>query len=232
MGEKSRRKRDQVRFGCYLCGQPFTPACPPTKDHVVPKCWFPLPLPPDVPTRKACSACNAALSPREERVRNLLARMHAQEPDQLQDVFQRSLRSGRQPRIVGETLWKIDSGLFVKADLAAFDAEDITAVFNKITRGLFFINYDRPLPVEHPVKAVPLTTGSGASFTKVVIGEWSRRVHWIGEALAWVNAVDDDHPEDGFWLYLPLHTAVTAVFTGRATSIPLPTPASTAALKR
>lgn len=232
VGEQSQRKKDRVRYGCYLCGRPFTPDLPPTKDHVVPESWFPRPLPANVPTRKACRGCNGSLSEREERVRNLLARMHAQEPAALEEVFGRATRSSRQPNVVGGTLWRLDSGLLAPADLAAFDAEDIQAVFNKITRGLFFIEYGYPLGIDLPVKAIPLSTESAERVTRLVLGEWKRRVRWVGEALAWTNAVDDESPEHGLWLYLPLHSAVTAVFTGKATTLPLPSPARHATLRR
>jgi hypothetical protein len=121
--------------------------------------------------------------------------------------------------------------LLSPADLAILDAEDMQAVFSKITRGLHFIEYGAPLPPSHPLRVIPLTAASGESFTRLVIQQWKRRVRWIGEALAWTNAVDDAHPEDGLWLFLPLHSAVTAAFTGRAVEARLPAPARMATLR-
>ncbi len=230
MGQASARRHRAKRFGCYLCGRPFTQERRPTKDHIVPECWFPLPLPRNIPTRKACLDCNQALSPREERVRNLLVKMHLQEPEALAELMERARRSNRTLRLVGRGTWKLDSGLLTPVPLAQVDMADFSAVFEKITRGLHFINYRRPLAVEHPMKVVPLTKEAGASLTRLLMGEWGRKVQWVGEALAWTNALDSEHPEDGVWLYLPLHAAVTAVCCGRAASLQLPT-ASLAALR-
>lgn len=223
MGTKSRLKRERLRHGCYVCGRAFTPERPPTQDHVIPRCWFPRPLPKNLPTCKACSACNGSLSEREERLRNLFSRMHAQEPAALAEVYERASRSARPPPpIIGEMLHQLDSGLFVRAKLAPVNYADIHAVFRKIARKLFFIEYGRPLPQDLPLVVTPLTTEAGASVSSLAIRDWKCKVHWVGEALAWVNAVDGDHPEDGLWLFLPLHAAVTAVSTGKVATIALP----------
>lgn len=54
---------------CYVCGSaPGT-----TKDHIFPRCLFVSPLPQDMLTSPACSACQQAIQPDEEVFRNFVA---------------------------------------------------------------------------------------------------------------------------------------------------------------
>jgi hypothetical protein len=140
-------KRTHSKKGrCTYCGK----AAPLTRDHVIPKCLFPLPLSTLMATVPACSHCNEEKAKQDDYLRDMLVfDIHSS-----QSSVARSLLEGKVMRAIQTNRSEIaraalsngrfeplhsPAGLYLgRAYSYPLDVERIKQIFSLIVKGLYY----------------------------------------------------------------------------------------------
>jgi hypothetical protein len=142
MAKQGRRRNRQ----CAYCGE----AKPSSRDHVIPRCLFPHPLPEDMVTVPACDDCNGRKSRHDDFLRDLLVTDFAgsQSPIAQQIFAAKTIRSHQQGKsllgriVMSDSMVELPIGDQAGEDdiaaIGTFDSERATEMFSFIVRGLYF----------------------------------------------------------------------------------------------
>lgn len=148
--------RDASR--CAYCGEPAT-----TRDHVPPRGLFPKPAPSDLITVPSCQSCNNPASLDDELFRlALVFREELEDHPEAAEVARTAMRGLHRPERPGLRRAIISSlreferltpkGLYVGHGTAySVPHSRLIAVSDRITRGLFYHHFGRPVPEEYSV---------------------------------------------------------------------------------
>lgn len=205
---------------CVYCGS--APAV--TKDHVPPKSFFPKPRPSDLITVPACQSCNqdpgkdeefflatfmfseAGVSPAGKRLWD----------EKLHRMYEKNL--GLKKRIAS-SLHDIDlftpSGLYIGRRLAVEQDEvRFARVVSKIVRGLYYHEYQEPIPASTEIICHLLQNSSEVS----EVAKFASQLHfgarrWPGIFEYRFNRVAE-RPENSIWLMRFYEYAVFWAITG------------------
>ena len=152
---------------CAYCGE--RPGN--TRDHVIPRCLFGGPLPPDVITVRACRACNTDKSQDDDYLRDLLvtdvqATQHPIAQRLLQGQVIRAAQRNRSrvarpaalvSPILPRTPIRTPSGLYAGTLVTVpADPPRFQRVFATIVRGLYHHTYQRRLPPDSIFTTLPI----------------------------------------------------------------------------
>jgi hypothetical protein len=160
------------------------------------------------------------MSPREERVRNVLARTYGRGVNPLGEQYQKAQGSTRPlPPLTARVIHEMASGLLVSAAVAAVDPEDFEPVFRKITRGLFFKHFERHLGLDIPIAVRVLDEDHARRFSQVYAKELMSPRQWLGSEFASIRGTLVENPEDGVWLFLVFGAGMVGSFTGRCAAM-------------
>src|SRR3972149_5851606 len=128
---------------CYRCGQ----TAGNTKEHVVPRCFYPLRPNAQLVTVPACRSCNEQLSPDEEYLRTVLTSSNVRNRSAYA-VWQQKVRpwlereefDGLRTSLVGNMrdVYLPSPGGFMRAGLLKLDAARMDSVAGKIVRGMYY----------------------------------------------------------------------------------------------
>jgi hypothetical protein len=139
---------------CIYCGKYATL----TDDHIPPKNLFPKPRPSDLITVPSCSMCNLGASKDDEYLRLTLTLREDVFPTQAaQKVIPFVYRSLKKPKKIGfqqalfgsmrEVYLRSRSGLYIgKRPAYDVDLKRINNVVERITKGLFYHEQEKPVP--------------------------------------------------------------------------------------
>ncbi|WP_035615389.1 hypothetical protein [Haloferula sp. BvORR071] len=130
---------------CYACLK----APGVTRDHVPPKCFYPLPVPVDLITVACCHECNGGNAPPDDYVRTVLASLLARSAAG-ERIWEEKVVPGflpRNPRTVDAILATMEDKEMVLdgvlQEVVSFDAgwERMTEYFTRLTKGLLRHHY-------------------------------------------------------------------------------------------
>ncbi len=138
---------------CAYCGE----IKPSSKDHVIPRCLFPRPLPNPMITVPACDDCNGAKSRHDDFLRDLLVTDYAGSGSPIaQELFQtKTIRSHQQRKSLlgriteGRELYipvRASNGKPDTAVLFSIDFERAIEMYSFLVRGLYFHFHSVRLP--------------------------------------------------------------------------------------
>lgn len=149
--EKKTKRKKKI---CVYCGQ-FKEV---SNDHVIPKCLFIKPYPPNLVTVKACDDCNNAKSKNDDYLRDFLIAdfVANQSPTANQLFHEKMLSSQRQGSsvIAREAVSKArlepfytKGGVYL-GDFPSFsvDGERIKQIFETLVRGLYYDSQKKIFP--------------------------------------------------------------------------------------
>jgi len=150
---------------CCFCG--IRPAT--TKDHIPPKCIFPLPRPVDIITVPACKECNESTSAVDEEFRvfvNLFVGKKTPETERLWE-YQTLSTVEKNIRLLNKAKSAFQPGyitskhgiIISEVELVVWD-DSMNQVVDKIIRGLYFFHFGEILAdrVDIAVKQVHIVT--------------------------------------------------------------------------
>jgi hypothetical protein len=139
---------------CGLCGEHSEV----TREHFVPRCLWPGPLPAQTETIPACDKCNAGSNLDDEYFRNMLVMMFDQDHPQKNALFEGPvLRSlAKHPGWVEDFLKNMKirplltpGGLWLgNYPSIPLDGDRFFGSLNKIVKGLFFMIRKQPFPAD------------------------------------------------------------------------------------
>ncbi len=135
-----------------------------TADHVPPKNLFPSPRPSNLLTVPACGKCNSSFEKDDEYFRLTLIMREdlAHHPD-VQRVFPRVAKSLSKPTKRGFRKGFLEAVRFVEVQTSAgiilgrrnamtIDTSRLKRVVERVTRALFYVERDRPLPPYYKIR--------------------------------------------------------------------------------
>jgi len=138
---------------CYICGEETQN---PTKDHVIPRCLFPTPPPPNLITLPCHSKCQEKYAKDEEYFRTHISVIsNLGENANAREVWKKALRGLKQrPHQRTDLINRLDDvdiqtpgGLYIgKAKEVKFSAKRTNRILYKIARGLFTFHTGKILP--------------------------------------------------------------------------------------
>jgi len=143
---KVAKHRKRRRGLCAYCGQ----MCEVTRDHVIPKCLFTMPLPKVMVTVPACDACHGKKSRHEDFLRDLLTMdiVGSESPVAQRLFHEKVLSSHRQGKSLvcriamaqaRQTPIVTPAGVYVdECYVAHLDLDRVIEMFSFIVRGLYF----------------------------------------------------------------------------------------------
>lgn len=132
---------------CYICGK-----CEANSDdHIPPKCLFPTRFHKSIPHVPAHSTCNIQLSKEDTYLRDCFTLACAHTNKIAKEVFHDTVvRSWTRPQ--AKTYWKylksqlsIIKSPYPNTELYKLDADRIKSQICRITRGLFYYHYGKPM---------------------------------------------------------------------------------------
>jgi hypothetical protein len=198
-----------MSYECAYCGS----ASADTDDHVPPKSIYSAPLPPDVPTVKACASCNAGASNDDEYFRDVVVKYHrVADLPQAQQQVDAMIRAAGKPakRRYAEATWRsfIDverrtpAGLILgTAPAYIVDVPRIERAVQRYVRGLHRYQLGSRVPDGSTVNVAVNADHVRASGKDVVnvFAAAGRRIVQAGVYwYAWVSP--PDRPEASAWL--------------------------------
>ncbi|NKB80897.1 MAG: hypothetical protein GKS05_03165 [Nitrospirales bacterium] len=221
---KSSETGDQ-HLSCVYCGQPVS-----TQDHVPPKCLFPEPRP-SLITVPACYSCNNGLSQDDEYFRTVLvSELRVSEHAEAQKLRPTIKRSLQRPKAQGfrismlKILKKIPlmtvGGLYYEEGIAMkVDGSRISRVLERVTKGLFYHHFNRPLPTDY---SISVHSSDTMEKTPKAMNAVLRTINFIkgspkysigDEVFSYSFAVCQDEPNATFWVLGFFNTKPFWVFT-------------------
>lgn len=216
-----KRRPRPISF-CGLCRRTFDKKTrPKTKDHVIPDGWFNDKAPANLPTWPACLDCQRDLEPREDALRSLFAAGHSHHPEELTSVYAKAARSTRQPVPIGRRPVLHPNGLWVMADVAAPNQEDLDVVFRKIATGLYWYR-EHQLPPEDRWVVRLMSSPDHAKWTNIL--RPSYEVQHLGPECWWMSAHNRDEKNWDVWLFVIFGAVPVGVFRGDALDFAIPQP--------
>jgi hypothetical protein len=143
------------RSYCYICGKPNADS----DDHIPPKCLFPKRYHKTVPKVPAHNECNSRYSNEDTYFRDCLTMASANENKIAHEVFYDAVvRSWTKKEAVN--YWKYLKSQFLKikspypnTELYRIDAKRILNQICRISRGLFYFEYKKPMSLDLIVDA-------------------------------------------------------------------------------
>lgn len=202
------------RRECAYCGAPAT-----TRDHVPPRSLFPKPRPQNLITVPSCPKCNNAQSRNDELFRiALVLRDGVLQNAKATEIARSAIRGLSRDESAGlrrSILQTFQRGESVagagpaagEALLYSVPLSRITAVSDRITRGLYYHHFRKRVPTGYlvtskPASALRSTDEDGWSF---LLGLVSSTSGWIGsidpEIFRYKFERARDDPDATFWVF-------------------------------
>jgi hypothetical protein len=165
---------------CCYCGAPP----PTTRDHVPMRTLFP-PKCSDLITVPCCKACNSRHSADEEYFMNVLLSLAEADTPVAREVRKRFIDRGATPRrrnmarrmlgSMGTAPVVTPAGVYLRhAPTFTIDAEPCERVVEKITRGLYFYEFNERAPLGRPVEVILRPTLEMENPTVMAVGQYGR----------------------------------------------------------
>jgi hypothetical protein len=203
------RKRKLPPPTCVYCG--INPAT--TKEHVVPKCLFPRPLPPDAVILPVCEVCNKDKSQDDGYLRDILVMDYdGSESPIAQDIFHSKVMRSAQRNssdAVRAAMTRArliphfsPSGLYL-GQLPSFDidARRINRIFSYIIRGLYYKTVGKRLPDDCSIDVMRTGAKDADDVLHLIKGLGCNGPYKIGSgvfACAFMYATEE--PAISFWV--------------------------------
>lgn len=155
MGRHGKR---QIRE-CTYCGKQR----PITRDHVVPKCLFPGPVPNDMPIVPACQPCNQELAQHQDYLRDMLicdfrCSDHPAARAILEGPVRRAIQTNRslvartvRDGIRKESLYTLGGIYLGDGYVIPTEQPRLNHIFRMMVRGLYYSKFGRRLPEDYAV---------------------------------------------------------------------------------
>ena len=210
---------------CIYCGEPAT-----TRDHVPPKCLVPEENRENLITVPACKKCNQSFSTDDEYFRNVVPLIrHVAENPEAQKLHSAIRRSLERPQARGfqnamqKNVKKVPlltpSGIYYgegKAMRGNFTR--INRVVERVTRGLFYHHYKKPLPQDHIVHSFSWETMNQTPEginTTLASAKWLQGspMHEAGSVVQYKFTSFINIPDCTYWGFTFFKTKYFQVFT-------------------
>ena len=142
---------------CYRCGQ----TAGNTKEHVVPRCFYPLRPNAQLVTVPACRSCNEQLSPDEEYLRTVLTSSNVRNrsayavwQQKVMPWLEREEFDGLRTSLVANMrdVYLPSPGGFMRSGLLKLDAARMDRVAEKIVRGMYYHITGNAMPLTTTMK--------------------------------------------------------------------------------
>jgi hypothetical protein len=203
---------------CAYCGSKD----PKTMDHIPPRGLFPKPWPDDLVTLPCCESCRSGQSDDDEYFRAVILTSETIGDDpRIEGPMAANVRALQKPQKVGFKHMVLNSltytdviteaGIFIRrAPAIRIDSDRINSVIERIFRGLFYREFNIPVPEDHVMYISLDQHGTRAKAITDKVGGFED-IRWVANRMfAYTFAKAEDREYASIWLGL-LYEGVTLI---------------------
>lgn len=215
---------------CYLCSKDMSAQGAESMDHVPPKGLFPKPIKGKLIKVPACKRCHGSdKSLDDEYLRTFLTNLgqdvHPEAKRHFDDKVMRSLKKsqGLRNRVFRDSRpidYFTKSGIYVgQGRKVLYEEARILRALEDVVRGLYFWEYEKPLPASAPVIVSGYTDLPDAYLALASL--CTRRGWREHDIFVYCGEISNEVPTHSFWV-LSFYRAFVAVATTDASAWPPP----------
>lgn len=187
---------------CVICG--IRPAT--TDEHIPPRGFF-KGISGQFKTVPACSICNNGSSADDEALRNYISAQIGKQTAGAKDLWEKGAHKSflRSPKLRSNLFSSLrevevvnENGEITKRLAFEIEVSLYQRVFERVTRGLYFLHTSTIFPIDAPIQINLLSTTPNLSSPEIAKLE----VHTIADdAFEYRFSIDPDDPRNSIWLF-------------------------------